>query len=174
MNEPRDPSAEPAAEPGSWERRSRSVGFGIFVLALGVLAGAGARSANSHDSPAAWPQGKQEVVTLTAAQRDVQVQDMQAMLRAMQSVMNAAEAMDIPKIRDAAQGAGMAAIPPENTLGPLPKDYRAKLMDTHAAFDAMADAVHGFTARDSVLAHLSDISHRCVACHAAYKFGPTQ
>jgi len=170
MTEPRDPSAEP----GSWERHSRSVGFGIFVLALGVLAGAGARSANSHESLAAWPQGKQEVVPVTAAQRDAQVQDMQAMLRAMQGVMNAADAMDVPKIRESAQAAGMAGVPPENSLGQLPKDYRAKLMETHAAFDAMADAVRGFTARDSVLAHLSDISHRCVSCHAAYKFGPAQ
>ena len=169
MNE----SVDPSATPGSWERRSRSVGFGIFVLALGVLAGAGARSANSHED-AAWPQGKQEVVPLTAAQRDVQVQDMQAMLRAMQGVMNAADAMDVPKVREAAQAVGMAGAPSGDAVNQLPGDYRARLMETHAAFDAMADAVRGFTARDSVLAHLSDISHRCVTCHAAYKFGPAQ
>ena len=169
MNE----SVDPSATPGSWERRSRSVGFGIFVLALGVLAGAGARSANSHED-AAWPQGKQEVVPLTAAQRDVQVQDMQAMLRAMQGVMNAANDMDVPKITDVARAAGMAGAPSSEALTPLPKDYRAKLVETPAAFDAMADAVRGFTARDSVLSHLSDISHRCVMCHAAYKFGAAQ
>jgi cytochrome c556 len=165
---------DPTAAPGSWERHSRSVGFGIFALALGVLAGAAARSANSGEHPAAWPQGKQEVVALTSAQRDVQVRDMQDMLRAMQAVMDAADAMDTPKIRSAAQGAGIAGAPAQDALGDLPKDYRAKLMETHAAFDAMAEAVRGFTARDSVLAHLSDISHRCVSCHAAYKFGPAQ
>jgi cytochrome c556 len=170
MNERSDPSAAP----GSWERHSRSVGFGIFVLALGVLAGAGARSAHSRENPAAWPQNKQEVLTLTATQRDAQVRDMQDMLRAMQAVMNAADAMDVPKIRSAAQAAGMAGVPGEDVLGQLPRDYRAKLMETHAAFDAMADAVRGFTARDSVLSHLSDISQRCVNCHAAYKFGPAK
>jgi cytochrome c556 len=170
MNEPLDPSAAP----GAWERHSRSVGFGIFVLALGVLAGAGARSANSHERPAAWPQGKQQVVPVTDAQRDVQLRDMQEMLRAMQAVMNAADAMEIPKISEAARAEGVAAAPSQDALGQLPRDYRAKLMETHAAFDAMADAVRGFTARDSVLAHLADISQRCVSCHAAYKFGPAQ
>jgi cytochrome c556 len=169
MNE----SLGPLAAPSSWERRSRSVGFGIFVLALGVLAGAGARGAHPSED-AAWPQGKPEVVPLTAAQRDVQVQDMQAMLRAMQGVMDAADAMDVPKIRETAQAAGMAGAPAQDALAVLPKDYRAKLMETHAAFDAMANAVRGFTARDSVLSHLSDISQRCVNCHAAFKFGAAQ
>ncbi len=167
-------SLDPSAAPGSWERHSRSIGFGIFVLALGVLAGAGARSAHSHQSAAAWPQAKQQVVSLTAAQRDAQVRDMQEMLRAMQGVMDAADAMDVPKIRAAAQAAGMAGAPSGDVLGALPRDYRARLMETHAAFDAMADAVRGFTARDSVLSHLSGISQRCVNCHAAYKFGPAQ
>ena len=169
MNEPLDPTAAP----GAWERHSRSVGFGIFVLALGVLAGAGARSAHPHDA-AAWPQGKPQVVTLTAAQREVQVRDMQDMLRAMQAVMNAADAMDVPKISEAARAAGMAGVPPQDALNQLPADYRTRLMETHAAFDAMAQAVRGFTARDSVLSHLADISQRCVSCHAAYKFGPAQ
>lgn len=170
MHEPLDPSAAP----GAWERHSRSVGFGIFVLALGVLAGAGARSANSHERAAPWPQGKQVVVPVTAAQRDAQVQDMQSMLRAMQVVLDAADAMEIPKISEAARAVGISGAPSQEALGQLPREYRAKLMETHAAFDAMADAVRGFTARDSVLAHLSDISQRCVSCHAAYKFGPAQ
>ena len=168
MNDPLDPTTPP----GAWERHSRSVGFGIFVLALGVLAGAGARSAHSHD--AAWPQGKPQVVTLTAAQREVQVRDMQAMLRAMQAVMGATDSMDVPKITEAARAAGMAGVPPQDALNQLPADYRTRLMETHAAFDAMAQAVRGFTARDSVLSHLADISQRCVSCHAAYKFGSAQ
>ena len=171
MNEQLDRSAPPSP----WERHSRSVGFGIFVLALGVLAGAGARSANPSEHSLAWQQGpKQQVVTLTPAQRETQVRDMQDMLRAMQAVMGAADAMDTPKIRGAAQAAGIASAPSQDALSELPKEYRAKLMETHAAFDAMGDAIRGFTARDSVLAHLADISQRCVSCHAAYKFGPAQ
>jgi cytochrome c556 len=165
-----------SASPGAWERHSRSVGFGLFVLALGVLAGAGARDASSRDDHASWRQGpKRQLVELTQAQRDAQIQEMQRMLRGMQQVMDGAQAMDVPKIRAAAEAVGMtAATRDEDLLAKLPKDYRARLMDNHAAFDAMADAIRGFTARDSVLAHLAKISGQCVSCHAAYTFGPAK
>ncbi len=155
------------ATPGPLERRARSIAYGIFVLALGVLAGVGAREASSREQ-----QGDNRTpIALTADQRDAILNDMRTMLTQIQSILDGASRMDVPRVRAAAQAAGLAAPVGRDSLtqAQLPEGFRKRGAEVRASFDALAGAVRGFTARDTTLAYLSRISAQCVACHAQYR-----
>lgn len=167
---------EHTAKPGPWERHTRSVAFGIFILALGVLAGAGAREANSHEQDARLQQGadKRAVITLSAQQRDALLGEMRGLLTGMQSIMDAATNMDVGKIRTVAKASGAGAMAAQDSSydQALPSDFRKLEAETRAQFDALSEAVRGFTARDTTLSYLSRISQGCVGCHGKYKLAP--
>ncbi len=168
MNE----SQRHSATPGPLEHHTRSIAFGIFILALGVLAGAGAREASSREQESLrQQQDKREAIALAPAHREVVLTEMRTMLAAMQGVMDGAARMDVPRVRAAAQSAGTAAMAGRDSAfqNQLPDGFRKQEAEVHAVFDAMADAIRGFTARDTALAYLSRISQQCVACHAKYR-----
>lgn len=167
---------EHAAKPGPWERHTRSLAFGIFILALGVLAGAGAREASSHERDALWQQtpDKRAVITLSAEQRDAFLAEMRGLLTGMQGIMDAASKMDVAKIRGVAKGAGIASVASQDSTyqEQLPQEFRKLEAETRAQFDALSEAVRGFTARDTTLAYLARISQGCVTCHGKFKLAP--
>ena len=164
MNQP----LEHSATPGPLEHRTRSIAYGIFVLALGVLAGVGAREASSRQQQQA---DKRQAIALPADQRDAVLKDMRNMLAAMQGVMEGAARMDVPRVRAAAQAAGTTALAGRDSAidAQLPLEFRKRSLETYAMFDAMSEAIRGFTARDTALAYLSRISQQCVSCHAQYR-----
>ncbi len=166
-------SHEHSATPGPLEHHTRSLAFGIFILALGVLAGAGAREASSHEQETLQQQGpdNRQVIALPAAQRDMLLNEMRGFLTGMQSIMEAASKMDVPRIRSVAQAEGTASIAGRDSAfqAQLPDDFRKREAETRSQFDALAEAVRGFTARDTTLAYLSRISQGCVSCHARYR-----
>ncbi len=171
------PPNEQTAIPASWERRIRSLALGILVLALGVLAGAGARESNASRSVVFLQQGSdaRQPIALAGAQRDAFLKEMRAMLAAMQGMMDGAARLDVARIRAMAQSVGMSSIAGRDTAltGRLPEAFRRQEIEVRSAFDALADAVRGFTARDTTLAYLSRIAQQCVACHATYRLTTT-
>jgi cytochrome c556 len=164
MNQPR----EHWATPGPLERRTQSIAYGLFILALGVLAGVGAREASSREQP---QDDKRTAIALSANQREAVLKDMRTMLMSMQSVMDGATKMDVPRIRAASQAAGTAAMAAYDsaTRAQLPEAFRRQSAEVRATFDGLAEAVRGFTARDTTLAYMSRISAQCVACHAQFR-----
>jgi hypothetical protein len=168
---------EHVAKPGPWERQTRSLAFGIFILALGVLAGAGAREASSRERDASWQQApdKRAAIALPADQRDILLNEMRGMLTGMQTIMDAASKMDVARIRTIAKAQGVGAIAGQDSAFEklLPQDFRKMEAETRAQFDALSEAVRGFTARDTTLSYLSRISQGCVGCHGKYKLAPT-
>jgi hypothetical protein len=168
-----NPSDEPSAKPGPWERHTRSLAFSIFILALGVLAGVGARDASSHEATVVRQQAPdaRQVIALPANQRDMLLNEMRGMLTSMQLIMDAASKLDVTKIRNIAQASGTASIGPADSLfqNVLPADFRKAEVETRSQFDALAQAVRGFTARDTTLAYLARLSQGCVACHGKYR-----
>lgn len=169
MNQP----LEQSATPGPLEHRTRSIAYGIFVLALGVLAGVGAREASSREQATLGQQqnDKREAIALPADQGEVVLKGMRGLLTAMQSVMDGAVRMDVQRMRVAAQLAGTAAMAGRDSAidAQLPLEFRKRSLETYAMFDAMSEAIRGFTARDTALAYLSRISQQCVSCHAQYR-----
>jgi cytochrome c556 len=166
---------EHTAKPGPWERHTRSLAFGIFILALGVLAGAGAREASSREQDASWRQAadKRTVISLPAEQRDKLLTEMRGMLTSMQTIMDAASKMDVARIRNVAHAEGTTAVAQDSALvALLPQDFRKAEAETRTQFDALSEAVRGFTARDTTLAYLSRISQGCVGCHGKFRLAP--
>jgi cytochrome c556 len=161
------PVSEHWATTGPLEHRTRSLAYGIFVLSLGVLAGVGAREASSREQQ----DDKRTAIALPASQREVVLKDMRVLLSAMQTIMDGASKMDVAKVRSAAQAAGTAAMVSYDSViqAQLPEAFRRQSAETRASFDGLAEAVRGFTARDTTLAYLSRISGQCVACHAQYR-----
>lgn len=163
-----NPPTEHSAGPGPVERRTRTAAYGIFLLALGAAAGVGAREGGSREQQQS---DRRTPIALTAEQRDAVLQDMRTLLTAMQSILDGAARMDVPRIRSAAQAAGTAAMPGADSAmqAQLPDAFRRQGAETRASFDGLAQAVRGFTARDTTLAYLARISQQCVACHAQYR-----
>lgn len=168
---------EHTAKPGPWERHTRALAFGILILSLGVLAGAGAREASSREADARTRQAadKRAVITLPADQRDLLLGEMRGLLTGIQTIMDAASKMDVPRIRNVAKEEGIGTIASRDTtfVNLLPPDFRKREAETRSQFDALAEAVRGFTARDTTLSYLSRISQGCVGCHARFRLAPT-
>jgi cytochrome c556 len=173
MHAPDEASDRGAAQPGLWERRIRSLAVGILVLAFGVLAGVGARESSATGRAIAVQQGPdvRQPIALAAGQRDALLKEMRAMLAAMQGMMDGAAQLDVARIRAMAQSVGVRSIVGRDDAlrDQLPEAYRQQEFEVRSAFDALADAVRGFTARDTTLAYLSRIAQKCVACHATYR-----
>lgn len=171
------PPNEQTAIPAPWERRVRSVALGILVLSMGVLAGAGARESNASRPAGFLTQGPdvRQPIALPAEQRDALLKEMRAMLAAMQGMMDGAARLDVARIRAMAQSVGMSSIAGRDraVTEHLPEAFRRQEIEVRSAFDALADAVRGFTARDTTLAYLSRIAQQCVACHATYRLTAT-
>jgi cytochrome c556 len=141
-----------------------------------VLAGAGAREASSRERDALWQQGpdKRAVIALSADQREALLGEMRGMLTGVQTIMDAAATMDVARIRNVAKAQGTAAMTGSDSafVQLLPQDFRKRETETRTQFDALSEAVRGFTARDTTLAYLARISQGCVACHGKYKLAP--
>ena len=157
------------APPGSLEHRTRSIAYGTLVLALGVLAGVGAREAGSREQQ--QQADTRKAIALTAAQQEAILRDHRTMLTAMQSIMEGASRLDVPRIRAAAQAVGTAVMVgyDSETQAQLPEAFRKQNAETRATFDALAEAVRGFTARDTTLAYMSRLSAQCVSCHTQFR-----
>src|SRR3972149_6935974 len=121
------------AAPGSLEHRARSIAYGTFVLALGVLAGVGAREASSREQQ--QRADARTAIALTADQREAILRDHRTMLTAMQGIMDGAARMDIPHIRATAQAAGTAAMAGYDsvTQAQLPEPFRKRSAENRAA-----------------------------------------
>jgi cytochrome c556 len=171
------PPNEQTAIPAPWERRIRSVALGILVLAMGVLAGAGARESNAPGPVVFLWQGAdvRQPIALAAEQRDAVLKEMRALLAAMQGMMDGAARLDVARIRTMAQSVGVRSIAGRDqaVTERLPEAFRRQEIEVRSAFDALAGAVRGFTARGTTVAYLSRIAQQCVACHAAYRLTTT-
>jgi hypothetical protein len=72
----------------------------------------------------------------------------------------------------AARKLGMAdlAAAPASIRAKLPPEFRLLTRETHAGFDALADAAEAGSARRT-LSQLSRLLQKCNACHSVYQFG---
>ena len=132
---------------------------------------AAAASSASAQQPAA-PAQRAEVV-VTAAERELVLERMRAMLAYSHLVLDATLRNDMPGVAKSARPLGLgggAHMPPE--LAPrLPATFKLLAQQTHRGFDAIADQAERDGSRDQILQQLSDNLGRCVACHATYRLG---
>jgi len=111
-------------------------------------------------------------VVVTAPERDMVLGDMRAFLVAVQAIVEAAGAGDIPALATAARSVGMAATgnEPVALMGKLPLGLKTLGFGTHAAFDTLAQNAEASGNGAAALVELGDVLAMCTACHASYKF----
>jgi hypothetical protein len=143
-------------------RAIRAGGGALALLGLVVLAWPAAGQA---------PTDTRQRVVLTAPARDKILAEMRDMLGALHGVLRALSAGDLAAGEKAARGAGMgvaADVRPE-IRAQLPQPFLQLGMQTHRAFDALADQLKAGASVEQALASLTVLTGNCVACHATYR-----
>jgi cytochrome c556 len=110
-------------------------------------------------------------LVVTAPARDGILAEMRGMLAAIDAVLRAVASDDRAAAERAARSVGMAAavdVDPE-VKRQLPQGFLMLGMQTHRAFDGLADLLKAGAPTDETLKRLSAVTANCVACHAAYR-----
>jgi len=148
------------------------ISLGLNLLALAALAAGGWLFLVQGNVTAS--SDERTGVVVTAPERDLVLSDMRAFLVAVQAIVAAAGAGDIPAVTTAARSVGMAATgqEPVALMGKLPLGLKTLGFATHAAFDTLAQNAEASGDRAAALVELGDVLAMCTACHASYKFVP--
>ena len=138
------------------------VGAGVLCFATLALSGPGSGQ---------QPTDARQRVVLTAAARDKILAEMRDMLGALHGVIRALSVGDLAAAEQAARGAGMGVavdVRPE-VRAQLPPPFLQLGMQTHRAFDALADQLKAGASGQEALKAITGLTSNCVACHAAYR-----
>jgi cytochrome c556 len=142
-------------------RRTASI---VLALGAGAIMIAPAAIAAQHADT-------RQRVAVPAAGRDTILAEMRHMLESVHAIVRGLESGDFAAVETAARASGMqtaADVQPE-IRRTLPPAFLSLGMQTHKAFDALADAVNARPSRDVALERLGAVTSNCVACHAAYR-----
>jgi hypothetical protein len=137
----------------------------ILILAAGIPPGPAPAQAPAP------PADARERVVLDPAGRDAVLLEMRRMLQSIHAILQALPANDLAAVERAGRAAGMAmAADVDPAVMPkLPLAFRQMGMQTHQAFDQLADAAKAGAAPDEVIRRLGALMGGCVACHATYR-----
>jgi cytochrome c556 len=119
----------------------------------------------------AQPVDRRQRIVVPAAARDRVLAEMRAMLESVNGVLRGLSSGDRAAAEKAARAAGLATaadVQPEVKRA-LPPPFLSLGMQTHRAFDRLADELRGGASGEAVLTTLAEVTSLCVACHAAYR-----
>jgi cytochrome c556 len=138
------------------------VGSGVllFVILASACPGAGQQ-----------PTDARQRVVVAAPARDKILAEMRDMLGALHGVLRALSVGDPAAAEQAARSAGMGVavdVRPE-VRAQLPPSFLQLGMQTHRAFDALADQLRAGASREEALKSIVALTGNCVACHATYR-----
>ena len=154
-------------------RRLGAAILGLVALGVVVVGASFAQMPNSSHAPMmpVAPDDRQPVV-VTDATRTLVLAEMRDMLAAAQGVAEAIGKRDWPAAASAAEKSGLKAFQgmPKQVMMELPEDFRALGMQSHMAFDAVADAVTSTSDPAIVAGKLGEAMQLCVACHKLFRF----
>lgn len=112
-------------------------------------------------------------VLLKPDERNRALTEMRALLEAVQTITAAAVEDDMATVTEAASAVGMSAAKGENPqlLAKLPGPFLKLGMDTHRAFDDLAELAGQTDDGRVVLRQMGDVMLNCVSCHDGYRLG---
>jgi len=113
-------------------------------------------------------------ILLTPAERDLVLTEMRHMLKAVNGIVDALAAGDMPRAAQAASSAGMGMADGVNPLllMKVPLDFKQLGFGTHTQFDQLAAQINqGNMTQTAALQRLSAITSQCVKCHQTYQLG---
>lgn len=145
------------------DRRAPRLALGaVLVLAL------------TGPAPSAQEPDRRQVVALPPAGQERVLGEMRAMLESVDAIVRALGTDDLAAAERAARAAGMgAAVDMDPAMQQrLPPAFLALGMQTHRAFDRLADELKAGPTTAEALRGLAGVTANCVACHAAWRFPP--
>lgn len=147
-------------------RRGAFAGWTIAVL----LAGLGALSLEGTVSGQP-PGDSRQRLALPPAARDKVLAEMRHMLESVNGVLRGVAANDLAAVDKAARSAGtvMAVEMDPAMMQQLLPAFRELGLQTHRAFDELADRIRTGGTREDAIRGLAAVTGNCVACHALYR-----
>jgi cytochrome c556 len=136
-----------------------------LIVALGVLAGP---AGLGRGQPAG--DARQRVV-LPGPVRDQVLAEMRVMLESVNGILRGVAAHDLAAVERAARASGrtMAAGIDPAIMPRLPPAFRELGLQTHRAFDELADRMRAGGTADDAIRALAALTGNCVACHGVYR-----
>lgn len=115
-----------------------------------------------------------QIVPLTAAETAMVTAEMRQMLASVQEVMDGLSRNDMKSIAEAASSSGPSMMMglPEQIRMKFPEQFKQMGMATHKAFDQIAREA-SMKDPGPILEQLSTAMQNCIACHATYRFAPS-
>jgi hypothetical protein len=141
----------------------------LACLLAGTLVAPLAASHAQHVHPR--PADPRQRVVLAAGPRDMVLAEMRAMLESVNGVLHALAGGDLAAAEKAARASGLATAADMDPAirAALPPAFLQLGMQTHRAFDGLADRLRAGASREAALTGLAGVTANCVACHAAYR-----
>jgi cytochrome c556 len=140
----------------------------MVLVALGLvsvtLSSMGSGSAQAPEDP-------RRRLTLPPRARDKVLAEMRHMLESVNGVLRGVAANDLGAVEKAARAAGtaMAVEMDPAMMQQLLPAFRELGLQTHRAFDDLADRIRGGGTREDAIRSLAAVTGNCVACHALYR-----
>ena len=146
---------------GTIARRTASA----ILMVLGImlsLAGPGRSQA---------PGDQRQRLTLPPQARDKVLAEMRHMLESVNGILRGVAANDLVAVEKVARAAGtaMAVEMDPAMMRQLLPAFRELGLQTHRAFDDLADRIKAGGTRDDAIRGLAGVTGNCVACHALYR-----
>lgn len=141
----------------------RVVAAALVVLGV-MLSVAGTGSGQPSGDP------RQRLV-LPSLARDKVLAEMRHMLESVHGILRGVAANDLVAVEGAARAAGttMAVEMDPAMMQQLLPAFRELGLQTHRAFDDLADRIKAGGTRDDAIRGLAAVTGNCVACHAVYR-----
>ena len=114
-------------------------------------------------------------IQLTPDERDLVLAEMRAFLESVQLITQAIASKDFVAIAKAAEAVGQVAQQdvPGTLVGKLPLEFKQLGFDTHAKFTQLSLDAKQLGDEEHTLEQLGTLLQNCVACHASFKFKPS-
>jgi hypothetical protein len=136
-----------------------------ILVALGALVGLAGTGASQ-------PAGdSRQRLTLPPQARDKVLAEMRHMLESVNGILRGVVAHDLVAVEQAARASGtaMAVEMDPAVMQQLLPAFRELGLQTHRAFDELANRMKAGGSRDDAIRGLAGITGNCVACHAVYR-----
>lgn len=147
-----------------------ALALAALLLGAGVVIARGTETARPR-AAGTVQEDPRTAVAVPAAGRTAVLGEMRQMLTALNGVLLAMARGEADRMAEAARSGGTAIAvdrDPGMAAG-LPEPFARLGMDTHRAFDALAEVAEAGAPRDTLLARLGRLTGNCVACHETYR-----
>ncbi len=112
-----------------------------------------------------------QTIVLTEDERNFVLAEMRGFLDSVQGIVEGVAEGNMKAVTEAARKSGMGTMQrvPRTLMPKMPPEFRMLGMNTHGAFDTLANESSGMGDKQIVLKQLATLLTNCSACHQGYR-----